>query len=88
MSENTVGTGKPGPGRPPGASNKITRDIKEAIVRAFENVGGSAYLERVAAENPQVFCALLGKVLPMQVTGANGGDLRIIVSTGVPRDGS
>ncbi len=83
--EAKVGTGKPGPGRPPGSSNKITRDIKEAILHAFENVGGASYLEGVARENPQVFCALLGKVLPTQVTGADGGDLRIVVTTGVPR---
>lgn len=65
-----VGTGKPGPGRPPGASNKITRDIREAILKAFEDAGGAAYLKTVARDNPQVFCALLGKVLPTQVEGS------------------
>ncbi len=58
-----------GPGRPPGSQNKLTRDIKAAIINAFETVGGEAYLARVALENPQVFCALLGKVLPMQIAG-------------------
>lgn len=85
MESKAIGTGKPGPGRPPGASNKITRDIKEAILRAFENVGGAGYLEGVARDNPQVFCALLGKVLPTQITGSDGKDLRIVVTTGVPR---
>jgi hypothetical protein len=64
-----VGTGKPGPGRPPGSQNKLTRDIKAAILGAFEKAGGEEYLAKVAKENPQVFCALLGKVLPMQVVG-------------------
>ena len=85
MAAETIGSGKPGPGRPPGSSNKLTRDIKEAILHAFESVGGASYLERVATENPQVFCALLGKVLPTQITGASGGPLQITVTTGVPR---
>lgn len=65
----SVGDGRPGPGRPKGSSNKITRDIKEAILHAFEKVGGASYLETVAKDNPQVFCTLLGKILPTQIAG-------------------
>jgi len=56
-------------GRKAGTPNKVTADIKAAIVGAFEKAGGEAYLEKVARDNPQVFCALLGKVLPTQITG-------------------
>lgn len=63
-------TFKPGnAGRPKGSANKVTRDLKEAILRAFETVGGESYLATVAADNPAVFCTLLGKVLPTQITG-------------------
>ena len=66
-------TGKnPGPGRPKGSTNKVTRTLKEAILQAFDEVGAVDYLVSVAREDPRTFCALLGKVLPMQVEGHNG----------------
>lgn len=54
-------------GRQKGTPNKMTADVKAAVVEAFENAGGVSYLTKVAMENPQVFCTLLGKVLPLQV---------------------
>ena len=91
-------TGKPenltnaGKGRPPGAVNKTTALLKDAILIAATKAGGkggmAGYLEKQAQTNPGPFMALLGKVLPMQGTGEGGGDLRIQVITGVPRDDS
>jgi len=72
-------------GRQSGTPNRMTASIREAMVEAFHRAGGADYLERVALENPQVFCSLLGKVMPLQVTGPDGGDVQVIVSTGVPR---
>jgi hypothetical protein len=72
-----VGDGTPGPGRPKGVPNKTTTALKEAILAAAEQAGGEggtiAYLAKQAVENPQSFLPLLGKVLPMQVTGEGGG---------------
>lgn len=70
----------PGPGRPKGARNKITRDIQQAILNAFEKAGGENYLARIAEEDPKTFCALLGKVLPMQVSGEGGGPVALTVT--------
>jgi hypothetical protein len=64
-------------GRKKGTPNKLTRDVKEAIISAFATVGGEKYLVKVAGENPAVFCQLLSKVLPTQVTGADGGALKV-----------
>ena len=53
-------------------TNKTTALLKDAIIQVAENVGkGSltAYLERQAKKNPVAFFTLLGKVLPLQVTG-------------------
>lgn len=61
---------KTGGGSRKGKPNKVTADLKTAILNAFEKVGGVSYLEKVAAETPAVFCQLLGKVLPTQITGA------------------
>lgn len=68
-----------GPGRPKGSSNKITRDIKEALSRAFEKVGGEEYLVKVAMEDPRTFCALLGKLMPVQMTGEDGKAIQVSV---------
>ena len=68
-------------GRPQGIPNKLTADVKAAILEAFENAGGASYLLTVAQSSPQVFCALLGKVMPTQVsmTDADGGPAEITV---------
>ena len=72
---------KAGPGRPKGSPNKTTATLKEAILAAAEAVGHdgqgkdglTGYLKHVAASDVKAFSALLGKVLPMQVTGEDGG---------------
>lgn len=56
-------------GRKKGTPNKTTAELKAAILSAFTNAGGSAYLETIAKEQPAVFCTLLGKVLPLTVGG-------------------
>lgn len=56
-------------GRKAGTANKVTRELKEAILNAFVEVGGEKYLVTVAKKQPAVFCQLLGKVLPTQITG-------------------
>jgi hypothetical protein len=60
---------RPGSGRKPGAPNKVTRDLKEALLNAFEKAGGSRYLARLAKDDPRTFCALLGKIIPMTIGG-------------------
>lgn len=87
-----IGKGKPGPGRPKGLPNKTTALLKDAILKAAEAAGGDetedspggmvAYLTAQAKDNPGPFMALLGKVLPMQVTGPEGGALEISVTIG------
>ncbi|WP_375657450.1 hypothetical protein, partial [Bartonella sp. CM120XJJH] len=63
----------------------MTRILKEAVVKAAENVGNkigkdglTSYLEKQAMECPAAYLALLGKVLPLQVTGEDGGAIKVI----------
>lgn len=63
-------------GRKKGAPNKLNADVKGMILTALNGAGGAAYLQRQAEENPAAFMTLVGKVLPMQVTGENGGPVR------------
>jgi len=58
-----------GAGRPKGVPNKLTTDIKQMILGALSDGGGRDYLARQAIENPGPFMTLIGKVLPMQISG-------------------
>jgi hypothetical protein len=59
--------GNRGAGRPKGVSNKVTKELKEMILGALDDVGGQDYLARQADENPTAFLTLVGKVLPMAI---------------------
>lgn len=79
-----IGQGAPGPGRPKGMPNKTTALLKDAILKAATDAGGgdmAEYLKQQAIANPGPFLSLLGKVLPMQVTGADGEALKVEVIT-------
>jgi hypothetical protein len=72
-------------GRPKGTPNKTTALLKDAILKAAEAAGGGGpdglaeYLARQAVANPGPFMTLLGKVLPLQVTGDPENPHRMIV---------
>lgn len=66
-------------GRQKGTPNKLTQQLKEMILEAAEQAGGEggtvAYLKKQATETPGPFLALLGKVLPMQISGDENNPL-------------
>jgi hypothetical protein len=64
------GEKRPGQGRPKGATNKASKELKEMILTALDGAGGVEYLQRQAEEKPVAFMALIGRVLPMTVHGA------------------
>ena len=84
MDEPIVGPnrGNAGKGRPKGSPNKTTAILKDAILQAAEAAGGEGgmigYLTLQAEENPGPFMALLGKVLPMQVSGDADNPLNVV----------
>lgn len=78
-----IGEGKPGPGRPKGVPNKTTQLLKDAILKAATDAGDgdmAAYLVKQARDNPGPFLSLLGKVLPMQVTGDPDNPLETVTT--------
>lgn len=78
--------GQAGPGRGKGTPNKTTRLLREAIILAAEAVGDEkgkgelvGYLQWIAKKYPDLFCTLLGRVLPMQLIGPSDGPVRVEV---------
>ena len=84
MDRPKVGLDRSKTGRAKGTPNKTTALLKEAIIRAAEAVGEdmqgkgklTGYCKFLAKSEPKAFAQLLGKVLPMQVTGADGSALK------------
>ncbi len=74
-------------GRVKGTPNKLTRDVKEMILGALNagardqegraGASGQAWLQEQMDANPTAFLTLLGKVLPLQVSGEGGGPVVI-----------
>ena len=82
-----VGLDRSKTGRAKGTPNKSTALLKEAIIKAAEAVGEdmngkgklTGYCKFLAKTEPKAFAQLLGKVLPMQITGDNGGAIQVMV---------
>ena len=69
----------PGPGRPKGVPNKTTGLIREMVTAALDQAGGVDYLV-ARANDPRTasaFLSLVGKVLPIQLTGAEDGPIQV-----------
>ena len=61
----------PGSGRKPGSRNMTSQKLKELVFQALEQQEGGAigYLKTQAVQEPRAFMALIGKLLPTQITG-------------------
>ena len=69
-----------GAGRVKGTPNKVTGEVKQMILDALAAAGGVKYLTKQATVNPKAFLTLVGKVLPLQLTGEGGGPVQIVMS--------
>ena len=77
--QSKLSTGKggkrEGAGRPKGSIDKGNALIREMIVEALHGLGGVSYLQEVAQSHPAAFVSLIGKTMPLQVTGDGGGPI-------------
>lgn len=71
------GEKRPGQGRPKGSTNKQAQLIRDMVAQALDGAGGVDYLMRVAESHPGPFLSLVGKVIPVQITGAEGTPIQI-----------
>jgi len=77
-----VGSGAAGPGRPKGVRNKLT-NLRDAVIEAFDQVGGAQYLARLAegtSSDRAAFVSLVSKVLPTQINAQVEGGVQIQLS--------
>lgn len=64
-------------GRKAGVPNRVPAALKEMILQALENKGGVEYLERQAENEPVAFMSMLGKVLPLTLSGSLDGKISV-----------
>jgi hypothetical protein len=92
VAKNSNRGSKPGErrgGRQTGTPNKTTVAVKEALVAAFDGMGGVKKLQSWATDNPTEFYKLWAKLLPQDVNANIKGDISVIQLVGVrPGGGS
>ena len=88
MTQKSTGTvpktakrAQPKGGSRKGIPNKTNGAIKEMILTALSEAGGADYLLACALDpkTKPAFLGLVGKVLPMQVTGEGGGPVGVSI---------
>jgi len=47
--------------------NRLTPEIKDGILQAFEQAGGVEYLVELARVDPPTFCRLLAAIIPTEI---------------------
>lgn len=69
-------------GRPKGVRNRLT-NIRDAVIEAFDTVGGAAYLVKLAngtQSDRAAFVGLMSKVLPTQIQANVDGGIKLELS--------
>ena len=86
IEKRKVGDGTPGPGRPKGGANRVTRTIREAVEKAAREChadGLAGWLvERAQGSlgDRQIFAQMVNKAMPLQVQAQVGGGVQIQLS--------
>lgn len=70
--------GNAGAGRKLGSRNKITRAFKEAVLVAFDALGGAKGLEDWGRKNPTPFYQIAARLIPYEVIGPGPGGAHLV----------
>lgn len=70
--------GNEGKGRPKGAKNKFTTDVKTMVHTALAEEGGVSYLRQQARENPKAFLTLVAKLIPNTIDGDSDNPVQVL----------
>jgi hypothetical protein len=72
-----------GKGRVKGVPNKSTAAVKQALIEAFDELGGVPSLVAWAKKQPTEFYKLWAKMMPLEVSGPNGGPIQLEAVVGI-----
>lgn len=77
QSKKQKGGRQPGAGRPKGSLDKGNALIRDMLAQALDKLGGVDYLVECGQNEKTrgAFLALVGKMMPLQVTGQDGAPL-------------
>lgn len=81
-----VGDGTPGPGRPKGVQNSVTRTIREAVEKAAREchsdglAGWLVERARGGVQDRQIFAQMVSKAMPLQVQANVDGGIKLELS--------
>ena len=64
-------------GRTKGTPNKSTAQVKEAMLKAYQAIGGDQSFAMWARENATEFYKLWSKMLPQEISGPDGGPIEV-----------
>lgn len=64
-----------------GCPNKLTASVKEAIEKAFDEIGGARWLVNLAHDNPVAFATLLSKIIPKNITLDHQGGFTVMLNS-------
>jgi len=75
-----------GAGRKPGTPNRLTKDVRDAILQVADGLGGADQMLEWAKSDPvnerifwsQIFPKLLPKEVKQELTGPDGGPLETV----------
>ena len=78
-----MNTGNAGKGRQKGSKNKSTAAVKTLLLAVNDKLGGEKAMLVWAQANPTEFYKLLGRLIPQEVSGPDGGDIPVKASLSV-----
>ena len=61
-----------GAGRPKGTRNKVTYTIQQMLLASLDKQGGQKFFDKLAVESPKVYAQLIGRLIPLQLSNAEG----------------
>lgn len=68
-----------GSGRQAGVPNKSTQAVREALVAAFAELGGTQFLVELGKSDPATFARLLSRLIPNEIAaGTEAGKVEVI----------
>ena len=67
-------------GRVKGTPNKLTANFREAVLLAYDRIGGHATFTEWARQNPTEFFRICARLIPTELPGSEKGGVTVIIA--------